>query len=79
MRLATLLRSVCLARAACFGLAGAASVAVCGLAGCDQDSYSSTEQRETHMGDVRAAAPPPVPSASAAAPGVVPPAASASH
>ena len=79
MRLVALLRSVCLARAASFGLAGAASVAVCGLAGCDQDSYSSTEKRETHMGDIRAAAPPPLPSASAAAPAVAPPAPSASH
>jgi len=79
---AAILRSVRLAGAASFWVAGAAFVAVCGLAGCDQDSYSSTDQRDTHMGDVRAAVPPPPPSATvAAAPAPAPaaPAASASH
>jgi hypothetical protein len=80
MRPAAILRSVRLAGAASFWVAGAAFVAVCGLAGCDQDSYSSTDQRDTHMGDVRAAVAPPPPSASvAAAPAMAAPAASASH
>jgi hypothetical protein len=51
------------------------------LAACDQDSYSSTAERNTHMGDVRAAAPAApassAPAASAAAPSAsAPPAAS---
>ena len=50
---------------------GAAFAAVCALAGCTQDGYSSNpNDRETHMGDIRAAAPPP--SASAAPAPVAP-------
>jgi hypothetical protein len=70
------------AGAAALFLVSAASAAVFGLTGCDQDTYSSTDQRDTHMGDIHAAAPPPPPaSASAAAPAAaaMPPAASASH
>ncbi len=44
------------------------------LVGCNQDSYSSNpNDRETHMGDIHAAAPPGPPSA-ASAPAVAPPA-----
>jgi hypothetical protein len=37
----------------------AAVTAAIWVAGCDQDSYSSTAERDTHMGDARAATPPP--------------------
>ncbi len=37
------------------------------LAGCTQDGYSSNpNDRDTHMGDIHAVAPPPPPSAAAA-------------
>jgi hypothetical protein len=41
--------------------------AVWALTGCNQDGYSSNPQdRDTHMGDIHAVAPPPPPSAAAA-------------
>ena len=43
------------------------------LAGCTQDGYSSNpNDRETHMGDIKAVAPPPPPAS--AAPAAMPPA-----
>jgi hypothetical protein len=37
------------------------------LTGCNQDGYSSNPQdRDTHMGDIHAVAPPPPPSAAVA-------------
>jgi hypothetical protein len=52
--------------------------AVSALAGCTQDEYSSNPQdRQTHMGDIHAVAPPP--RASAAAPAPVAPAPSGNH
>jgi hypothetical protein len=47
-------------------------LAASALAGCNQDGYSSNpNDRDTHMGDIHAAAPPPA--ASAATPPAVPP------
>jgi hypothetical protein len=58
------------------------ALAVCSigaLAGCNQDSYSSTPSRDTHMGDIRAAENPWVAEPSSAASGTPPtPAESAS-
>jgi hypothetical protein len=46
--------------------------AVSALTDCNQDSYSSNPQdRETHMGDLRAVAP-PAPASAAAAPSAAP-------
>jgi hypothetical protein len=66
------MRTVALLRLAC--LAGAASL----LSACNQDGASSNpNDRETHMGDIQAATPPP-PASAPAAP-VAAPAPSASH
>ncbi len=47
--------------------------AVWALTGCNQDGYSSNPQdRDTHMGDIHAVAPPPAASAPAAAAPAVP-------
>jgi hypothetical protein len=67
MRTAALLRLAC--------LAGAASL----LSACTQDEASSNpNDRETHMGDIHAATPPPPASTAPAAP-LAAPAPSASH
>jgi hypothetical protein len=51
-------------------------LAASALAGCNQDSYSSNpNDRETHMGDIHAAAPPPPASAAAPLPAAPAPAA----
>jgi hypothetical protein len=51
------------------------ALAVCSigaLGGCNQDSYSSTPSRDTHMGDVRAAENPWIAEPSSAASGTPP-------
>ncbi|HEX3769276.1 MAG TPA: hypothetical protein VHV30_00360 [Polyangiaceae bacterium] len=77
MRSAAILRSLDIARALLVP-AVAASFAAVALVGCDQDVASSSDLRDTHMGEIKAYAAPPPPSAPApAAPAAAAPAAPA--